>query len=272
MTAAFQTRLMKLMLILLVGVILFATLQTQLSVNAVYPCNGTWTGTLGPGSGTVSVLGSNHQISTSSIVTGSFNGDTTHGNWVGTLSTNYTVPDMGTKGQVSTTVTGTYVMSIDASGTVTGTSTIPLSGGFSGQIQISLQGTEAQTGQLTGTWTGTMNVTQVTYNGLPLGANIAAPGSGQFMGTEQRTAAQTVTSTSPSIATTTGVVVASTTMAPESSTASAQMVSVSPQNATQSAGQSGSSTLTYVAVAVVVIILIVAAIALSMRRPKKPAG
>ena len=252
--------------LLCVAVILIATLPAQSNGSTAYPCSGTWNGTLSPGTGTVSVLGTNHQISTSSVVSGTFDGDTTHGNWVGTISTNYTVPDMSTKGQVSSAITGTYVMSIDPSGTITGTSTIPLTGGFSGQLKITFQGTESQTGGLTGTWTGTLTVTQVTYVGMPLGANITAPGSGQFTGTAQTSAAQTVASTSSAIPT--SVTVASTTAAASSATT---MVSPTSQSVSQPSGQ-GVSPLPYALVAVVVIIIIVAALALKMRRPKKSSG
>lgn len=161
-----------------------ATLLAYASAQSAYACTGSWNGTIGPGTGTVSVLGSNHQITTSSIVTGTFDGDTTHGSWVGTVSTNYTVPDMNQNGQFSSAVTGTYVMNV-VNGTVTGTSTIPLTGQFSGQLTITFQGQESQTGELTGTWTGTLTVTQVTYNGMALDANISAPGSGQLTGTAQ---------------------------------------------------------------------------------------
>ena len=172
--------------LLFVAVILVA-LPAYASAQAASPCKGTWNGTMGPGTGTVSVLGSNHKLTTNSIVSGTFDGDTTHGSVTGTISTNYTVPDMGQKGQVSNSITGSYVMSIAANGTVTGTATIPLTGQFTGQITITFQGQESQGGQLTGTWTGTLTVTQVTYMGLGLGANISAPGSGQFAGTAQST-------------------------------------------------------------------------------------
>ena len=164
--------------------ILFVSLPTSAFAQSAYPCSGTWNGTIGPGTGTVSVLGSNHQITTSSVVTGTFDGDTTNGSWVGTVTTNYTVPDMSQNGQVSNSVTGTYVMNV-VNGTVTGTSTISLTGELSGQLTITFQGQESPTGQLTGTWTGTLTVTQVTYMGMALGANIAAPASGQFTGIAQ---------------------------------------------------------------------------------------
>jgi len=172
------------MFLLFLAVIL-VTVPAYASAQSASPCTGTWTGTMGPGTGTVNVAFTNHNIETNSIVIGTFSGDTTHGNWVGTISTNYTVPDMSTKGQVSSAITGTYVMSVSSSGAVTGTSTIPLTGGFTGQIKLSFQGQESSTGRLTGTWTGTLTVTQVTYEGLPLSANISAPGSGQFTGTAQ---------------------------------------------------------------------------------------
>jgi len=175
---------MGVMFLLFLAVIL-VTVPAYASAQSASPCTGTWTGTMGPGTGTVNVAFTNHNIETNSIVTGTFSGDTTHGNWVGTISTNYTVPDMSTKGQVSSAITGTYVMSVSSSGAVTGTSTIPLTGGFTGQIKLSFQGQESSTGRLTGTWTGTLTVTQVTYEGLPLSANISAPGSGQFTGTAQ---------------------------------------------------------------------------------------
>jgi hypothetical protein len=91
---------------------------------------------------------------------------------------------MSQNGQVSNSVTGTYVMNV-VNGTVTGTSTISLTGELSGQLTITFQGQESPTGQLTGTWTGTLTVTQVTYMGMALGANIAAPASGQFTGIAQ---------------------------------------------------------------------------------------
>jgi hypothetical protein len=166
--------------------VMLVALPAYASAQSAYPCKGTWTGTVGPGKGTVSVLFANHKINTNSIVSGTFDGDTTHGSWVGTITTNFTVPDLGTKGQVSSAITGPYVMNI-VNGVVTGTSTIPLTGGFSGQLKITLQGQESQTGGLTGTWTATLTVTQVTYEGMALGANITAPGSGQFAGTVQST-------------------------------------------------------------------------------------
>jgi hypothetical protein len=169
--------------LLFVAVVL-VSLPAYASAQAASPCKGTWNGTMGPGTGTVSVLGSNHKLTTNSIVSGTFDGDTTHGSVAGTISTNYTVPDMGQKGTVSNPITGTYVMSVAANGTVTGTATIPLTGQFTGQINITFQG-QSQAGQLTGTWTGTLTVTQVTYMGMGLGANISAPGSGQFTGTAQ---------------------------------------------------------------------------------------
>lgn len=172
------------MAFLLFVAVISVTLPAYGFAQSAYPCQGIWNGTIGPGTGTVSVLGSNHQISASSVVTGTFEGDTTHGSWVGTISTNYTLPDMNQKGQVSSSVTGAYVMNI-VNGTVTGTSTIPLLGQFSGQLTIAFRGQEAQTGELTGTWTGTLTVTQVTYMGMAFGVNIVAPGSGQFTGTEQ---------------------------------------------------------------------------------------
>jgi len=179
-----RKRQMSIAFVLFVAIIL-VTLPVYASAQSAYPCNGTMSGTVGPGTGTVNVFFTNHNIQTNSIVTGTFSGDTTHGTMAAKITTNYTVPDMSTKGQVSSTVTGTYVMSIDSSGTITGTGTIPLTGDFSGQVKLTLQGHESQTGQMTGTWTGTMTVTQVTYQGMALNANISAQGSGQFTGTAQ---------------------------------------------------------------------------------------
>ena len=184
-------RRMAMAFFLFVVVVLVASSPVQLS--AASPCSGTWTGTIGPGTGTVNVLFANHNIKTSSTVSGTFNGDTTAGSLAGTMATTYSVPDMGTNGQVSSSVTGTYTMSIGSSGAVTGTGTIPLTGGFTGQFKMTLQGQESPTGQLTGTWMGTLTVTQVTYQGMALGANITAPGSGQFTGTVQQSSSQTAT-------------------------------------------------------------------------------
>jgi hypothetical protein len=161
------------------------TLPTNTSAQTVYPCKGSWNGTLGPGSGTISVLGMNQQITTNSIVTGTFDGDTTHGNWLGTVNTNYTVPGVNQKGQLSSTIAGSYTMKI-TNGTVTGTSTIPLTGQITGELKITFQGHESKTGQLTGTWTATLTITKVTYSGSTLNSNISAPGSGQFAGTVQK--------------------------------------------------------------------------------------
>ena len=183
MTASFRRPAMNLKVLLFATFALLA-LPSYASAQTASPCKGTWNGTVGPGSGTVSVLGSNQQIATNSIVTGTFTGDTTHGTLTGTMVTTYTVPGMGQKGQVTGTLTGTYVMSIALNGTITGTATIPLTGQFGGQFKFTIHGQESQS-QLTGTWTGTLTVTQVTYMGMPLGANIVAPGSGQFTGTVQ---------------------------------------------------------------------------------------
>lgn len=241
------------------AIILVATLPAGLSQSTAYPCTGTWDGNLGPGTGTVSVLGNDHQITTTSTLTGTFDGDTTHGNWVGKITTNYTVPDMSTNGHTVGDLKGTYVMSIDGSGTVTGTVTIPLSGDFRGQVKLTLQGQESQTGQLTGTWTGTMTVTQVTYNFLPIGANIVAPGSGGFTATEQRPASQTVASTSSAVPTT----------AEMTSTSAVMSSTTAEQSMTTQSSAQNVSYLPYALAAVVVVIIIgVGAYALRMRRPK----
>jgi len=160
------------------------TLPVHVSAQSAYPFTGSWNGTIGPGSGTISALGSDHQITTSSIVTGTFNGDTTHGSWVGTVNTNYTVPDMSQSGQVSNAVTGNYTMSV-ANGIVTGSTSIPLTGQFSGQLTIAFQGQESPTGEVTGTWAGALTLTQVNYEGMALSANISEQGSGQLTGTTQ---------------------------------------------------------------------------------------
>jgi hypothetical protein len=243
--------------LLFVAVILVATLPVAWSQSTAYPCSGTWDGTVGPGSGTISVLGTDHQVSTSSVITGTFDGDTTKGNIEGKITTNYTVPDMSTKGTTVGTIKGTYAMSIDSSGTVTATVTIPLTGDFAGNVQVTLNGQESQSGQLKGTWTGTLTVTQVTYNFLPLSAHIVASGSGEFQGTAQVPAAQTTASTS------------STTAA--ISTTTAAVVSTTAQASTTQAMAASVSYLPYaLVVVVVVIIIIVAALAVRMRRPKKP--
>ena len=184
MMGLIQKQRMGMTFLLLIAVVLVGA-PAYVSAQSAIPCKGTWDGTFEPGTGTVSVFYANHKINTSSIMSGTFSGDTTHGNWGGNLSTNYTVPDMSTKGQVSSTIAGNYVMTIGPSGAVSGTANIPLTGGFSGQITLAFQGQQSQTGGLSGTWTGTLTVTQVTYSGLPLSANITAPGSGQFTGTAQ---------------------------------------------------------------------------------------
>jgi hypothetical protein len=191
-------RRMTMTLLMFVLVVLVAS---PIQLSAAYPCTGTWNGTIGPGTGTVNVLFANHNIKTSSTVSGTFNGDTTSGSLAGTITTTFSVPDLSTNGQVSSSVTGTYTMSIGSSGAVTGTGTVPLTGGFSGQFKMSFQGQESQTGQLTGTWTGTLTATQVTYNGMALSANITAPGSGQLTGSVQQAASQTATTVVTSTAT-----------------------------------------------------------------------
>jgi len=245
--------------LLFVAIILVATLPAALSQSTAYPCAGTWNGNLGPSTGTINVLGTEHKITTISTVTGTFDGDTTHGNILGKVSTNYTVPDMAQNGHTEGDIKGTYTMSIDASGTITGTITIPLTGNFGGQVTITLQGQESQTGQLAGTWTGTMTVTSVPYSGFSIGANIVAQGSGEFAGTEQRPAGQTVASTTSAMSTTAAM----------SSTTAAMSSTSAVQTATSQPSAQSVSYLPYALAAVVVVIVIIVAAYALMRRPKK---
>ena len=244
-----------------VAVILVATLPAELSASTAYPCTGTLNGSFAPGAGTISILGTDHKVTTSSVVTGTFDGDTTGGGVVAKVTTNYTVPSMSLKGHVVSDIKGTYVMSIDASGTITGTATIPLNGDFVGQVKITLQGQESQNGQMEGTWTGTLNVTQVTYQMIAVPANIGAPGSGTFTGTEQRpTSTQTVASTS-SVITTTSMI--------PSTSALILSTAVQPSTTAQPSTLSVSYLPYALVVVIALVIIVVAAYAVRMRRPKK---
>lgn len=190
-------RQMSMTFLLFVAVVLVATLPAHASAQSASPCSGTWSGTIGPGTGTVNVFFTNHNIKTSSTVSGTFSGDTTSGSLAGKMTTSYSVPDLGQSGQASGSVTGTYTMSISSSGAVTGIGTLPLSSGFTGQFTMTIQGQESSTGQLTGTWTGTLTVTQVSSSGMTYSANITAPGSGQIAGTVQQSTSQTMSTTTP---------------------------------------------------------------------------
>jgi hypothetical protein len=115
-------------------------------------------------------------------VNGTFDGDTTHGNLSGTVIINYREPGIG-YGQVSSATTGSYVMSVAANGTVTGSATVPFMGQLGGQMRITFLGKESQSGELTGTWTGMLTVTKIIFQSTSYDASITVPGSGQFTGT-----------------------------------------------------------------------------------------
>jgi len=189
-------RRMAMAFLLFVVVVLVASSPVELS--AASPVNGTWSGTVGPGTGTVNTPLGTQKITTSSTVKGTFSGDTGSGSLAGTMTTSYSVPALFQSGTATGSLTGTYTMSIGPSGAVTGAGTIPLSGGFTGQFTLTLSGQESSTGQLTGTWTGTLTVTQVSGGGCSAcAANITAPGSGQIAGTVQQSSSQTTSATTP---------------------------------------------------------------------------
>ena len=168
--------------IFLLFAVTFLTLPTYISAQSPNPCNGSWNGTVGPGTGTISRHGVSSPIITSSMVTGTFTGDTNHGNLIGTVNTNYTEPGI-TNGQISSSMAGSYVMSISANGAVTGSGIIPLTGQLAGQMKITFQGQKSPSNELTGTWTGTLTVSKIISQSISYDASITSPGSGQFTGT-----------------------------------------------------------------------------------------
>jgi hypothetical protein len=152
----------------------------------IYPAKGTWKGTLS-GNGTAG----GSPITIYANANGTFDGDTSHGLWIGTYVAKYEVLLVNIKGQFVAEIKGEYNMKIDDSGVISGDGTAQVTGVTGvpmGEMKLKIQGTEAKSGDLKGTFSGTVTITQFDDQQAKRHVTgvIKAPVSGDFEGKEQR--------------------------------------------------------------------------------------
>lgn len=145
--------------------------------------NGSWTAEMS-GEGTAEEI---YTVDVNSTMEGTFNGNTSNGEWTGTYNASYQISPLGINEQDSGQINGTYMMTIDESGVISGDATAQVSGVLTGGLQLTINGTESELGELNGTLSGTLNGSTLSYGGtpVPLG-NMMLNVSGEFEGVAQR--------------------------------------------------------------------------------------
>jgi hypothetical protein len=246
--------------ILLTTVLLLAVVATGFGNSAqaagqVYPVSGTLNGTM---SGKGTILGF-VPVSATSKITGTFTGDTSHGDLAATHDSAYDVPSMSAKGTVTGDVKGQYNLSIDSSGVITGDGTVPFTGDVIGELKLQIQGQESATGDVKGTWTGVLTITGFMYKGSIVNPDLKLQGGGDFEGKETRGQATTTETTTVAPPMTTTTTVPTTT----------ETTSAQPLTTTGGAPPENVPYVTYGIIAVIVVVILAAVLALRSRGKKK---
>lgn len=145
--------------------------------------DGFWTAQMS-GAGTAEEI---YTVDVNSIMEGAFSGNTSSGEWTGTYNASYQISPLGIDEQDSGEINGTYMMTIDESGVISGNATAQVSGVLTGGLQLTINGTEYESGELNGTLSGTLNGNSISYGGtpVPLG-DMMLNISGEFEGVAQR--------------------------------------------------------------------------------------
>lgn len=217
------------------------------------PVTGTWNGVI---TGVTPVQGSSLKIEFDSVVSGTFDGDTSIGDWKGELNSNYTVKPVGVEGEDKGDVLGGYTVTIDESGTITGGGVAEISGVLTGMLQFDIQGQLSESGEISGTWEGALTSEALNYGGTPVAIDANFDASGEFKGkTQPKETPTTPIPTTPSPTTSTPTSTPTTTASP---TPTATPISEQPNN----------QYLTYAIIGIIAIIIVVGFYIFRFRRAK----
>ena len=218
------------------------------------PVTGTWNGVI---TGVTPVQGSEMKIEFDSVVSGTFDGDTSIGDWKGELDSNYTVKPVGVEGEDKGDILGGYTVTIDESGTISGDGVAEISGVLVGMLQFDIQGQLSESGEISGTWKGTLTSEALNYGGTPVAIDANFDASGEFKGKVQPKETPTTPSpTTPSPTTTTPTTTPTTTASP------------TPTATPISEPQPNNQYLTYAIIGIIAIIIVVGFYIFRIRRAK----
>lgn len=220
------------------------------------PIAGTWNGAL---TGTTSVQESSLKIQFDTVLSGTFEGDTSNGDWRGEYNSNYTVSPNGIEEKDIGTVIGGYIVTIDNSGAMSGEGVAEISGALTGSLTFEIQGQKTESGKITGTWNGILTINSLDYGGTPVAIDTKFDASGEFNGKTQaiETPSSTPTTpspTTPSPTTTTPTITPTTTASP------------TPTATPISEPQPNDQYLTYAIIGVIAIIIVVGFYIFRIRR------
>ena len=157
--------------------------NSAIAASQAYPAKGTWKAAFAD-NGTAG----GSPITISANMTGTFDGDTSHGLWIGTYVGKYAVFIVGFRGQETGEIKGEYNVKIDDSGIISGDITTKVTGLLTGEMKMTIQGTESKSGDLEGTLSGTVTITQYIHEKSERSVSGAAnvPVSGEFEGKVQK--------------------------------------------------------------------------------------
>lgn len=217
------------------------------------PVTGTWNGII---SGTTPVQKSSLTIEFDTVVSGTFEGDTSSGDWKGEYNTNYTVSPVGIKEEDTGTVMGGYIVTIDDSGAISGEGVAEISGALTGTLTFDIKGQKSESGEITGTWNGILTSETLNYGGTPVAIDAKFDGSGEFNGKTKPIETPSPTPTTPSPTTTTDTTTPTTTVSP------------TPTATPISEPQPNDQYLTYAIIGAIAIIIVVGFYIFRIRRAK----
>jgi hypothetical protein len=155
----------------------------SMAVSETVDADGSWTAQMS-GAGTAEEI---YTVNVNSAMEGTFSGNTSSGEWTGIYDATYQISLLDMDEQDSGEINGTYMMTIDESGVISGNATAQLSGILTGGLQLTINGTESESGELNGTLSGSLNGSTLSYGGtpVPLG-DMMLNVSGEFEGVAQR--------------------------------------------------------------------------------------
>ncbi len=171
------------LLLLMFTVLGILNFDLTTAVSETVDANGSWTAQMS-GAGTAEEI---YTVDVNSTMEGVFNGNTSRGEWTGTYNASYQISPIGIDEQASGEINGTYMMTIDESGVISGNATVQMFGVMTGELLLTINGTESESGELDGTLSGTLNGSTLSYGGtpVPLG-DMMLDISGEFEGVAQR--------------------------------------------------------------------------------------
>lgn len=206
-------------LIFLVVILATAIASVGLRDNSAYaaepasPVTGTWSGTIS-GEGPLDTF---YELKFDANISGTFEGDTSGGEWVGKFYSNYTVFPVHAKGEDTGNVTGSYTVTIDDSGLIAGEGRVEVSGVLTGELEFTIEGVKSESGYVSGTWNGFLTSQSLSYGGTPVKIDVKLGASGEFEGKVKSVESPSPTPTTPSPTTPTPIPPTSPTRPPTTS-------------------------------------------------------